>query len=103
MSQLCTERDIDFKVALFPINFLVEPEKRDLFFTGMDRFDGLTSSYYSDLEENLSGMDIEIINIERLMNASNEGPFFPENGEPHYNSNGHLFVAKELYKSTAKD
>ncbi|MDC0146165.1 hypothetical protein OAH94_02310 [Amylibacter sp.] len=98
MQDLAEMNSIDFSVVLLPINFQIEPEKKDLFFSGMDRFDGLIPIYYDKLEHSLKMLGIEVLNIEKAMKSSNSGPFFPANGEPHFNSNGHLFVAKALYK-----
>lgn len=98
MKSLADQHSIEFSVVLLPINFQIEPEKRDLFFNGLERFEGLNPVYYGRLEKKLKMLEIDVLNIEKEMNSSDAGPFFPSNGEPHFNSNGHLFVGETLYR-----
>jgi len=98
MRRLCQDRGVEFQVVLLPINFQVEPETRDMFFSGMERFNDMEPTYYSDLENRLKLLGYDVLNIERAMKASGEGPFFHKNGEPHFNSTGHRFVGKTVYQ-----
>ena len=98
MLKLCAEMDVDFDVVLLPINFLVEPDKMHFFFNGMEKFDGLESTYYEDLSSRLEFLGVDVMNVETLMKESSDGPFFPANGEPHFNTNGHLFVARKIFE-----
>ena len=102
MKKLSEASSTKFNVVLLPINFQIEPEKQDLFFTGMERFDGLTPVYYHRLEQKLSMLEIDVLNIEEGMKSSSSGPFFPSNGEPHFNSNGHHFVGTSIYNYLAE-
>ena len=86
-----------FMVVMLPINFMIEPEKMDKFFPNTQKLKGLNSTYYNRLERMLDSKGIRYLNIEKSMKSNPGGPYFPENGEPHFNSNGHSFTAEQLY------
>jgi hypothetical protein len=58
----------------------------------------LNSVYYNRLEKLLGLKGIDYLNIEKKMNEEMMGPYFPKNGEPHFNPTGHSFTAKKLYE-----
>ena len=53
--------------------------------------------YIKKLPKNLKEKGISFLNIEQAMLTSDKGPFFPKNGEPHFNENGHSFTADKLF------
>jgi hypothetical protein len=85
----------EFAVVLIPINFMVDPEKLPKV-VGGSRYKKPKSDYYARLAGLLAARGISSINIGELMRASSEGPFFPANGEVHFNTNGHRFTAQRI-------
>lgn len=104
MQGMCDSRGTRFVVALLPINFMVEPEKLDRVLPG-SRFRGRESVYYARLERLLAAKGIRVLNIESEMKRAGPGPYFPANGEVHFNPRGHAFTAGKLFEflSAAND
>ncbi len=86
-----------FIVIMIPINFMVEPEKLNKVLPDNYNYKKLSSVYYSRLEVLLMNRNVDFINIEKSMKSSNDGPFFPVNGEVHFNPNGNKFTAEQVY------
>lgn len=98
MKMLAESNGSKFAVALLPINFMVEPEKLDSVLPGSSRFKGKNSVYYDRLQLELSSQNIATVNIEKLMRANqSDGPFFPKNGEVHFNPAGNKFAGMHIY------
>lgn len=102
IGSLCQEEGSLFVVALLPMNVMVEREKSDLTATYgrsvlAKEFENAESVYYARLSKLLEEMSIPTIDIERAMKASNAGPFFPANGEVHFNPRGHQFTAERIF------
>jgi len=103
MRDLAQDHGSEFVVALLPMNVMVEKEKFDLSATyGVSalpkQFRNADSVYYARLGKLLEKSGIPAIDIESAMKHSKEGPFFPANGEVHFNANGHRFVAEQVFK-----
>lgn len=102
MNRLSKDNGSAFVVALLPMNVMVENEKYDLsatYGTSMlpARYKNAEPVYYARLTKLLQQMDIPTIDIETAMKRSTLGPFFPANGEVHFNPNGHSFTAERLF------
>jgi lysophospholipase L1-like esterase len=100
MKRMCESRGTPFIVALLPINFMVEREKLDKVFPG-SRFRGRDPVYYDRLQPLLAERGIPVVNIEREMKRAGTGPYFPANGEVHFNPRGHALTAGKLYEFLA--
>lgn len=103
MNDLAKDHGSAFAVALLPMNVMVEKEKFDLSATyGASifpkQFQNAESVYYARLGKLLQGIGIAAIDIEREMKRSTRGPFFPANGEVHFNANGHRFTAEQIFQ-----
>jgi lysophospholipase L1-like esterase len=97
MNSIITSKNAKFLVLMLPINFMVEPEKMSLFFPNTEKLKGLHSVYYNRLEKILGEKGINFLNIEKKMKEEMMGPYFPKNGEPHFNPTGHSFTAEKLH------
>lgn len=103
MSALAKDHGSAFAVALLPMNVMVEKEKVDLSATyGVQalppQFRNAESVYYARLGKLLDDAGIPAIDIESEMKRSRLGPFFPANGEVHFNANGHRFTGDQLFR-----
>jgi lysophospholipase L1-like esterase len=96
MDRLVRDRGARFAVTLLPMNFMIEREKMRYVLPN-SKFQNSDSIYYARLSELLKKNGIASLNIEDAMKNSNEGPFFPANGEVHFGRKGHIFVANRLY------
>lgn len=85
-----------FLAVLLPINFMIEPDKLDVIVPG-SRFKYLQPIYYQRFTRLLANEGIDVVDVEKAMKESGEGPFFPSNGEVHFNPKGNLFTAKEIF------
>jgi lysophospholipase L1-like esterase len=102
MNELSKDNGSTFMVALLPMNVMVEKDKYDLtatYGTSMlpSEFQNADSVYYARLGKLLDQMDIPAVDIETEMKRSRLGPFFPANGEVHFNPKGHQFTAERLF------
>ena len=97
MNMLCKDNGVKFFVVLLPINFIVEKEKIELVLPH-SKYKDSNSDYYKKVEKKLEDRNIPVLNIEEKMLDSHAGPFFPKNGEVHFNPNGDAFVGEEIYK-----
>jgi hypothetical protein len=99
MKKLSNDNGSKVMVALLPANFMVEREKFD-FLTSKwlsSKNRKSDSVYYARLAKLLEQMDIPAVDIESEMKRSKLGPFFPANGEVHFNPKGHQFTAERLF------
>lgn len=101
MNSLAKEHGSAFAVALLPMNVMVEKDKVDLSATyGVSalppQFQNAESVYYTRLGKLLQEAGIPAIDIESAMKSSKRGPYFPANGEVHFNPNGHRFTAEQI-------
>ncbi len=95
----CEGKGVRFVAALLPVNFMVEPEKLRLVFPNVDTSrEQLPSTYHARLAAKLRARGVEPIDVEAAMRASTQGPFFPANGEVHFNPNGNRFTAQTIEK-----
>jgi hypothetical protein len=97
LDRLARSNGARFAVSLLPINFMVEREKMDIVLPG-SQFRNSDSVYYRRLSGMLEKNGIVLVNIEDAMKQSKEGPFFPENGEVHFNRRGHAFTSEKIYE-----
>jgi hypothetical protein len=97
MQRACEARGTRFVVALLPINFMVEPEKLERVIPGQ-RFRGREPVYHVRLRDLLAAKGIEVVDIADEMRRAGPGPYFPANGEVHFNPRGHAFTARKLYE-----
>jgi len=102
MDQLSKDHGSNFMVALLPMNVMVERDKVDLTATYgtsalPSRFQNANSVYYGRLAKFLQQMNIPAVDIEREMKQARSGPYFPANGEVHFNPRGHRFTAERLF------
>ncbi len=103
MRDLARDHGSNFLAALLPMNVMVEKEKFDLSATyGVSalpkQFRNADSVYYARLGMLLQQAGIPAIDIESAMKSSTLGPFFPANGEVHFNANGHRFTADQIFE-----
>ena len=96
MDRLIRSKDAKFVVTLLPMNFMIEREKMDITLP-YSKFRSSPSVYYARLSELLKKNGIASLNIEDAMKNSSDGPFFPSNGEIHFNRKGHALTADRLY------
>ena len=96
MDRLARDRGANFVVTLLPMNFMIEREKMDITLPH-SKFRSSPSVYYTRLSELLKKNGIASVNIEDAMKASHDGPFFPSNGDIHFNRKGHILTADRLY------
>jgi lysophospholipase L1-like esterase len=99
MKKLSNDNGSKFMVALLPANFMVEREKFD-FLTSKwlsSKNRNSDSVYYARLAKLLQQLDIPAVDIESEMKRSKLGPFFPANGEVHFNPKGHSFTAARIF------
>lgn len=87
-----------FLVSLIPINFMTEPEKLKRVLPGNTTFGKLKPVYYDRLAGILAEKHIGTVNVEKAMGSSTDGPFFPANGEVHFNPKGNRFAAQTIYQ-----
>ncbi|MBS0220194.1 MAG: hypothetical protein JSR91_05570 [Proteobacteria bacterium] len=102
MNRLARANGSEFMVALLPMNVMVEKGKYDPSTTfGAHtlpaKFQKADSVYYTRLVKLLQPMGIPAIDIESAMKRSTQGPFFPANGEVHFNPKGHQFTAERIF------
>ena len=96
MDRLVRSKGAKFAVTLLPMNFMIEREKMDITLP-YSKFRNAPSVYYARLAELLEKNGIASLNIEDAMKSSHDGPFFPANGEIHFNRKGHILTADRLY------
>ena len=96
MDRLARDRGAKFAVTLLPMNFMIEREKMDITLP-YSKFRNAPSVYYARLSELLKNNGIASLNIEDAMKNSHDGPFFPANGEIHFDRKGHILTADRLY------
>jgi lysophospholipase L1-like esterase len=96
MDRLVRGKGAKFAVTLLPMNFMIEREKMDITLPN-SKFRNSPSVYYNRLSELLKNNGIASLNIEDAMKNSRDGPFFPANGEIHFNRKGHVLTADRLY------
>jgi lysophospholipase L1-like esterase len=96
MDRLARDKGAKFVVTLLPMNFMIEREKMDITLP-YSKFRNAPSVYYARLSELLKKNGIASLNIEDAMKNSHDGPFFPPNGEIHFNRKGHILTADRLY------
>lgn len=99
MRSVAESNGAKFIVVLLPINFMVHPNMFEKVLPG-SKYKNAESVYYDRLETKLKTKNIPFINVEKLMkNNINNGPFFPSNGEVHFNPRGHEFTADVIFES----
>jgi lysophospholipase L1-like esterase len=96
MDRLARSKGAKFVVTLLPMNFMIEREKMAITLPS-SKFRDAPSMYYARLSGFLKSKDIASLNIEDAMKNSRDGPFFPANGEIHFNRKGHILTADRLY------
>jgi len=99
VSRMKTEVEINggkFLVALLPMNFMIEPDKIDFSMPGT-KFRHRKPVYYRRLGALLEREGIQFIDIESIMLATRGGPYFPANGEVHFNPRGHELTAQAIF------
>ena len=103
MKKVCHANNAKFIVALLPANFMVDKAMLNKVFPGNDKFTNLDSVYYSRLEKLLKSEGVPYINVENEMKRNvSAGPFFPKNGEVHFNTNGNKFTGDVIYQKLEK-
>lgn len=90
--QTCEKNECKFVVALHPINFMVHPELMAKVIPS-NQFSDLEPLYYKRLGTKLKEKNINYIDIHEHMIATSE-IYFPNNGEVHYDLNGHKFAGE---------
>jgi hypothetical protein len=96
MDRLVRSKGAKFAVTLLPMNFMIEREKMDITLP-YSKFRNAPSVYYARLSQLLEKNGVASLNIEDAMKNSRDGPFFPSNGEIHFNRKGHILTADRLY------
>ena len=93
MSDRCAEGGATFLIMMIPINFQVEPH----FMESVMDADGyeVRRNYFEELKPRLAECNIPYMDLlERML--ARPGKYFPDNGEVHFNPNGHRFAAECL-------
>jgi len=101
MDEHARENGAKFAVSLLPINFMIEPEKMDIVLP-KSQYRHSESVYYKRLFELIDKKGIAVLDIEQAMKLSKDGPFFPQNGEVHFNRKGSAFAADKIYEFLRK-
>jgi lysophospholipase L1-like esterase len=97
MDRMVRSTGAKFVVTLLPMNFMIDRDKMDLVLP-RSKFRQAESVYYDRLSQLLASRGLPLLNIEKAMKQGNEGPFFPANGEVHFNRRGHAFTADRIYE-----
>jgi lysophospholipase L1-like esterase len=92
MSDLAVRNNAQFLILEIPINFQVDP---DLTEKVLGQKLPIKRDYFSEINPRLDEMHIKYINLLERMKKK-EGAYYPKNGEVHFNSEGHLFAARQL-------
>lgn len=84
-----------FAVVLIPINFMVDETLLLRVMPGSPR--AIRSDYYERFAALLAARGVESLNIGAAMRQSGGGPFFPSDGEVHFNPRGAAFTAEQIF------
>ena len=93
MSEVAQENNAEFLILMIPINFQVDGNflPRVL---GTDKLK-IQRNYFEEIKPWLKEYRIEYLDLLRAM-KSESGDYYPENGEVHFNPQGHRFVAEKI-------
>lgn len=103
MNKLSKDNGSDFMVALLPMNVMVDNTKYNLSATYgastlLAKYRKADSVYYKRLAKLLQERNIPAVDIESEMKRNKQQePFFPANGEVHFNPKGHQFTAERIF------
>lgn len=93
ISDTAKNNNAEFITLMIPINFQVNPELMSKVI-GTNKYN-LQRNYFSELSNKFTENQINHVNLLDKMTAKSE-KYYPDNGEVHFNKNGHLFTASVI-------